>query len=108
MKPSVELRIDGNYVGHVKNIEYRRDAVLVNDDNCREYAAGNTVVCDVEMVGPVRLTEKWRVVEENERAQVGDQRWSNALGTWLTVCSSDLHPTFTQYHIVRRKALVLG
>jgi hypothetical protein len=107
MKPIVELRVDGTYVGHVKNIEYRRDAVLVNEDTCREYAAGNTVVCDVELVGPVRMTERWRIVEENEQIEDGDQFWSKTLETWLTINSTNKFTKMTVYHIVRRKALVL-
>ena len=106
-KATIELRVNGQFVGIVSSIEYTRPAQeLPPIDNYARFAPGNEITIEVQLTEPVSLQEGWRLLNENERAQEGDSRWSPTLLTWLSITKQDLFPTFTQYHIVRRKALV--
>lgn len=102
-----QLRVNGQFVGYVKDVEYTCPVERLPDDGMvAKFTSGSEVTINVQLDGPFGLKEGWRLVTESERAQAGDQRWSPTLCAWLTVVASDLHPTFTMYQLVRRKALV--
>ncbi len=107
-KMSIKLHVNGQFVGHIEKLEYERSAKeLPSVDGYARFAPGNEITVSIQLTSPLRIQEGYILLGPNDRAQVGDERWSTTLERWLRVCHHDLELSLTSRYIVRRKALVI-
>lgn len=107
--PRIELFLDGKLIGLVRDITYTREAVeQPSDDMLRKLEPGNDIRIDVDMFQPLLLSERWILLDGNDTTAAGDEVFSSALSTWISIPSYKVGLFVERYNAVRRKALVLG